>query len=675
MEITKFISNQIEKQFPAIYREDGQELVDLVKEYYKFLESVDNQSLFNSRRMFEYRDIDSTLDKMLIFFKNKYLKDLPFNQDSVRFITKHILDLYRRKGSKEGIELFFRMFYEENVRIFYPATKMFKPSDSTWKLDRYIQMIPGLSPQVYTDLESKRIIGTISNAEAIVNRVVFILLNNTLTPIIYLEEVKGSFVSMDEILSGTKSYGRVYGSLTSLEVVPSEFSTSGNKIGDILRCSCRVGTGAKAIVTSVSENFSGEIEYTVAEGGFGYSVEYTDLIVSNQSLITANPTLRFNILEALEDQFGNRGIVIGQNTLSVGVKMEGTDEFTEDSIIQTVDRVPGSNFTVVFSNISERNDSSPGIAAQVDVLENQESISVIPDLIAPFLNVPLGVPDFYDYTTTSFSGSATVVNKDTQLSDAFNLEDITIGTIRNFRGVDPGTDYFNEVFALAIDSAISPLRIREQTLSLSPSATFITGDLIIQDIGTPNELRGKITAVSDSSITVRPYSAIRRFTQNSTVTYRGVVFNVNTASTNFGTNVYGFNSTINTRTEFAVGKITGLSIINSGYGYVDNSTIRLRKLDTNEIATLAKVSANGQGFNEGRWDTLTSNLGTVADRRIQDSFYYQDYSYDVLSKININSYEQQLKKVVHPAGVKLFGTFEYSDSIDNTIQARSTIVY
>ena len=675
MEITKFISNQIERQFPAIYREDGQELVDLVSEYYRFLETVDNQSLFNSRRMFEYRDIDSTLDKMLIFFKNKYLKDLPFNQDSVRFITKHILDLYRRKGSKEGIELFFRMFYEENVRIFYPATKMFKPSDSTWKLDRYIQMIPGLPPQIYTDLESKRIIGTISNAEAIVNRVVFILLNNTLTPIIYLEEVKGSFISMDEILSGTKSYGRVYGSLTSLEVVPSEFSTSGNKVGDILRCSCRVGTGAKAIVTSVSENFSGEIEYTVAEGGFGYSVEYTDLIVSNQSLITANPNLRFNILEALEDQFGNRGVVIGQNTLSVGVKMEGTDEFTANSIIQTVDRESGLNFTVTFSNISERNDSSPGLAAQVDVLENQESISVIPDLIAPFLNVPLGVSDFYDYTTTPFSGSATVVNKDTQLSDAFNLEDITIGTIRNFRGIDPGTDYFNEVFALAIDSAISPLRIREQTLSLSPSATFIAGDLIIQDIGTPNELRGKITAVSDSSITVRPYSAIRRFTQNSTVTYRGVEFTVNTASTNFGTNVYGFNSTINTRTEFAVGKITGLSIINSGYGYVDNSTIRLRKLDTNEIATLAKVSANGQGFNEGRWDTLTSNLGTVADRRIQDSFYYQDYSYDVLSKININSYEQQLKKVVHPAGVKLFGTFEYSDSIDNTIQARSTIVY
>ena len=101
--VDKLISFHIEKQFPAIYREEGQELVQFVKEYYKFLETNENQSLFNGRRMFEYRDIDETLEKMLTFFKNKYLADLPFDDSTVRIIVKNILGLYRRKGTEGRI--------------------------------------------------------------------------------------------------------------------------------------------------------------------------------------------------------------------------------------------------------------------------------------------------------------------------------------------------------------------------------------------------------------------------------------------------------------------------------------------------------------------------------------------------------------------------------------------
>ena len=39
MDITKHIAYQINQQFPSIYREDGEELVDFVKSYYTFLEA------------------------------------------------------------------------------------------------------------------------------------------------------------------------------------------------------------------------------------------------------------------------------------------------------------------------------------------------------------------------------------------------------------------------------------------------------------------------------------------------------------------------------------------------------------------------------------------------------------------------------------------------------------
>ena len=89
MNIEKFISYQIENQFPAIYREDGAELVDFMKSYYEFLETDNRQSVYVNRRLYEYRDIDTTLDSMLLFYHKKYLSDLPFNQETIRFIVKN----------------------------------------------------------------------------------------------------------------------------------------------------------------------------------------------------------------------------------------------------------------------------------------------------------------------------------------------------------------------------------------------------------------------------------------------------------------------------------------------------------------------------------------------------------------------------------------------------------
>ena len=70
-EVEKQISFKIAQQFPAIYRENNDELVSLVTDYYKFLETTPNQSIYNARRMFEYRDITTTLSSMILFFQKK----------------------------------------------------------------------------------------------------------------------------------------------------------------------------------------------------------------------------------------------------------------------------------------------------------------------------------------------------------------------------------------------------------------------------------------------------------------------------------------------------------------------------------------------------------------------------------------------------------------------------
>jgi len=44
-----------------------------------------------------------------------------------------------------------------------------------------------------------------------------------------------------------------------------------------------------------------------------------------------------------------------------------------------------------------------------------------------------------------------------------------------------------------------------------------------------------------------------------------------------------------------------------------------------------------------------------SDKKLQDNDYYQNYSYEVQTKIPFDKYFEVLKKVTHVAGTKAFG--------------------
>jgi len=69
--VEKNIAFSIAQQFPAYYKEHGAELVAMVEHYYKFVESEPNMGVYNTRRMFEYRDIATTLSEMVIYFQTQ----------------------------------------------------------------------------------------------------------------------------------------------------------------------------------------------------------------------------------------------------------------------------------------------------------------------------------------------------------------------------------------------------------------------------------------------------------------------------------------------------------------------------------------------------------------------------------------------------------------------------
>ena len=701
MQIEKLISFHIEKQFPAIYREDGQELVQFVKEYYKFMETNENQSLYNGRRMFEYRDIDTTLERMLLFYKNKYLSELPFDSQTIRIVVKNILGLYRRKGTVEGLELFFTLFYNESIKVYYPSKNIFKPSDSEWKSGNYLQLSPnsGLftstktdATYTYADIIGKTIVGETSRARATVDKINFVILNNSFTPIIFVNDNTGEFIGSEGIICEIDgipiNFGKMYGSFTSIEIDNSYNGTTGNNIGDLVTFQTSPdGFGAKGLITGVTENFTGVVSYSVEDGGWGYSIDSTKLLVSNQIIFLDNEGGKFELLETLEDNLGNRGAVIGQNDISIGVRMESGDEFVESNtiVISTTDRDVNvdiqdlSGETLI--RIVAKNETSPGAlypdtANTSDVIVgeiiNEETVSLIFDVIGNFTDVTL---DALNYNTSPalipMSGNTDPITIDTLLEDAFDLTPVELGTIVRFDNINPGADYVNDVFAAAFDTRISLFsrRLQQITLEAVPATLGIGSEILQNGIG------AKVLDLVDNTITVRPYTYYG-FDSITPIEFGGDQWNILSVSTDFNSEIAGFNSTINADTEFAVGKITNVKIIDSGYGYING--IEANIIDpAGNIAAKGIISAKNQGSTGGFWSSLNSHLNGyiktaaadgideyfISGKFIHDSDYYQEYSYEIQSKIGIETYEKPLKEITHVAGTKVFGKFNFEEEL------------
>lgn len=694
-EILKTTSFFVDSQFPALYKEFGPELIQLVKDYYEFLETETNQSVYNIRRIFEYRDVSSTLTSMLIHWQRTFLSGLPLKEDRVSFVTKNILDLYRAKGTKQGIEAFFRIFYESDIEIYYPAQQMLKPSSSFWRTGTFLQMFPNKDrffsktgvQYSYLDLLGRNIQGSTSQARASVNKINFILLNGILTPIIYIDNLQGNFIKYDDIVTQINgeliAFGKMNGSLSDLIIdVRWGGATNGNEVGDIFDVENPFGVGGKALLIETEDSITGTIDYEVIDGGFGYTVNNTRLFVSDQIVILPNANNIFTPGETIQDRFGNEGILTGQSEVAFGVKMNAGESFNIDfdPQLRRVD-LPGDPLILGITDITDKNDSSPGIlfpdGGDPDIhviadITNTIQVSLITDPIEPFVAVPINSSNYNTIPPAlqAMSGTANPVTLATPLNEAFDLTPFTIGSIDIFRNIDPGENYVNDVFALAQDSQMKIFERKDQIIQLETTAlagSFNIGE-IIEEVTT--NIRGVVRSTDTSlgTVTVTPY-AYYGFTGNDIRRGNNDTFVVIGVETDYTSRNLGDNAQVATDTIFADGKVGKVKIFNSGFGYPNGDTAYLSK----DGITAAKgtIVAETQGVTEGYWADFDSHInGYQVDAddnytyyesamRIQDSDYYQEYSYEIKSMLNRNIYEDYLRSSVHTAGTKIFDNFSY----------------
>ena len=409
-DLSKTISEYIEQQFPAVYREDGPNLVAFTKAYYEFMENTSESPITLSRSMFQNRDIDETLDSFLVHFKEKYLSEFPYAKAvDKRFAIKHIMDYYRSKGTPQATELLIRLLFNEEASVYYPGDDILRASDSKYKIPKYIEVTQSARSAGFVE---NQITGSRSGATAFVEGLVKKRVQGRIIDILYLSDIKGSFrtdelVSDDGLLTNAP---KIIGSLSSMNIVNGGRN---NVIGDVFNVVDDTGRQGKVRVTG-TEDATGRVDFEIVDGGTGYTLndlddgdttdDYTDVRVATAMIAvdnsnTLNQFIQFETVKQereivtllsaqdfADEYFDN----LAANSASVaddfvlGVKVYPTTytanstngpAFERSTVSDSNDIVVITNNTIIANTEFSTNsthiifDSDPGDGAVISVLE------------------------------------------------------------------------------------------------------------------------------------------------------------------------------------------------------------------------------------------------------------------------------------------------------------------
>lgn len=652
----KTISQQIATQFPAIYREQGADLVAFLEAYYEFLETSDEYSLKLNRNQFEYRDVDTTLDSFIVFFKEKYMKGLPFvNTTENRFLLKHIVDFYRSKGSEQSLKLLIKILFDDEADIYYPESDILKVSHSKWFEPKYIEVT--WTPKLNT-LIDVQIMGSKSGAKAFVEDIVRQNINGKLIYIAYLSNVKGTFVKGDLISNGTdlQDAPKVIGSLSGIDITVGGV---GYKRGDILSVVSEDGVLGKARVRDTLRA-TNKVTFKIIDGGYGYTLDAnTQIFVSDTVAFVDNPSLSFNIYDPVSQVTGSgnaNGIVIGQNTSAIGILSDvGSANFVTTVPLTT----PYGTSTV--TNVE---DTGSGATFEIGNLTNKEIVSINTDALQSYLSTTINA------TAYGLPLSPTA-NVSSTLASALTYSNMEIGTIQLLSKVNPGASYFAYPYVYIDNEAIAVADKRDYSIHISGMVGyFLNGQIVTQS----NGARGIVKSYDNVNqiLYVRNLSYTYAFKSGLTITQ------ASSSTTASADHVYedatstkmGENSIIETSVITGDGFISTVDIIDSGVGYVTGRNVTLVSA-TNDSVAEGVVSAESNGISAGRYVTTDGHLNS--EKKIRDNDYYQEYSYEVISGIDVSRYEQVVKDVVHVAGTKFFGRVEKKGYLKNVATSESAI--
>lgn len=317
------VSSIVASQLPEFIRDDYQTFVDFLKAYYEFLETTQQDPV-------SLRDLDTTLDTFITYFKSELATSLPYSTVDERFLLSKIKDLYLAKGSEASFKLLFRILFNKEVTLDYPSTQMLRASDGKWNQD----------VSVFVNI-------LVGKPEDIVGKLVDVV---TQTKIIVEVEVDRANIILDNLYElilnrrffGTISVGdtlRYIDPLTNqlifnAQILPTTANViiqtpgSGFKVGDLYNINNYNGYGTIMKISAVDSN-GGISQGQFIKYGVGYTTDFTSSITSQKG--QDNGATAGTIISRVDSFLppANKSVALGIS--------EGMSGFSESGSINTAD--------------------------------------------------------------------------------------------------------------------------------------------------------------------------------------------------------------------------------------------------------------------------------------------------------------------------------------------------
>ena len=625
----------------------------------------------NIQQLLAYADVDNTVWAFLDKFKNSLLESIPqsiANDLDQRNLIKNIKDLYEAKGTEDGHRLFFRILFDEGSEFLYPRDYMIKTSDGQWS-DDFVMRVVEIGTSNFQELVGQTITGKDSGATAIVSSLVkFQSGTNTVTELnLDKTTLEGTF-TIGEIVAGisnvidleiTASLSAIVGDVTigypmagmmgMMHYEDPDHKLGGQyyTVGDSVKFEKLGSIGVRGQVSRVGAGSVDSVH--LANTGTGYaqgdSIVFNNLNTNGQSAAAKVAVVGGSFI--LEDFTSPDSIV--QNCSNVhDLIIEHTDQLDlEESTLTNINFVletatgagflrpeDGTTSTTTHSSdyfiAEKRTEYHNGVSYQNEGIILEDGNKLVREEAEPF-NIGMEQDLDSDSKLVLENGDDIIIETQTftDLGVASEAGQITKVTITN-----KGNGYTS----LPSVSVTTSTGSGAELIALSESGVGRVLDVKITNYGLEYTAAPKVTF--NRKVIVK--NATGNFTIGDTLTtFSGSIvnWNANTRILELETDVEDFS------TGDIISSVGGISatVVQEDSAYATTTLESVVRSDGNYITDKGKISEDTQ--------------------RVQDSFYYQDYSYVVRIGQSINEWRESIRRSVHPAGWNVFGEVSFATTL------------
>ena len=565
------------------------------------------------------RNADTSVDKYFEYLKSEFNKGFPTSTEiNRRFITNKIKDFYKSKSNEDAYKFLFKSIFDLDVEFRYPGEEILRISDGDFEKTILIRAVKASNIFEYLN---QTITGRTSGALGNVVDIKATFLGGIEYAELTMKLVSGTFLAGEtiEILEDSTANTILYGMVAETTIIDAG---SGYTIGDVLTITGD-GEEATAIVSSVSNGPITKLKTNAI--GHGYQLN-TSATVTNTG--TGGNSFSLKVTELANTYT----VTSGANTYTVG-------EISKVSIVNRgVDYFKAPTITLDDTIIKSLGLLSENLITIVD-------------------------------TGTDYSVGNTIVFTGGSGANAAGI----VASIGNTsRMIHEDERMINEDGDLLLNEDATNILEESDDLLLNENATTILED------GDPDSFYGSEGLLfEDSTRVLQDDSVNGKFSaiKNEEWTNLGPILRIEL--TNFGTGytVGGLPTITVTSTTGSTANLIATDIQgNSANVEVDvaNNGIGLGAIRGVEIKnfgidyTTATIDASGSGDGNANIQAIVLGIATsdgqfISDegklnvKIVQDSLFFQDFSYVIRSGIGIDAYRQVINQSVHPAGLQFFG--------------------